>query len=196
MAEYIQPQAPDFASTSLADILKTVSGKNLPPVEQWNPTHCGDSDMRIASDGTWFYAGSPIGRHALVRLFSTVLRREPDGSYVLVTPVEKLSIAVDDAPFVAVEVMAEGEGKERSLAFRLNEETLVVAGPGNPIRVETEADGTPRPYIHVRGKIGNGLEALINRPVFYQLANLALEETAEGDAVGLWSGGVFHAFAD
>src|SRR3954463_8356055 len=146
------PMAPapeDLAGLSLADIARLSAEKKLPPVEQWNPTHCGDSDMRIARDGTWFHQGSPIGRAAMVRLFSTILRREPDGRFVLVTPVEKLDIDVEDAPFVAVELKSEGEGKARSLAFRLNTGDLVVAGPQHALRFEAGEDG-PRPYVEVR----------------------------------------------
>jgi hypothetical protein len=191
----IRPDAPDLSRASLAEIAAAVAAKKLPPVEQWNPTHCGDSEMRIAADGTWFHGGTPIGRAALVRLFSTILRREADGSYVLVTPVEKLSIAVDDAAFVAVEATSEGEGKERTLVFRLLTDELVLAGPDNPLRVAMAADGTPRPYLHVRGSRERPLEALINRPVFYQLAELALaEQEATGGPLGLWSGGAFFAF--
>ncbi|MFA7440788.1 MAG: DUF1285 domain-containing protein [Sphingomonadaceae bacterium] len=196
MAEPIVPPPIDIAHASLAEIAAAVAAKRLPPVEQWNPEHCGDIDMRIAADGTWFHAGSPIGRPAMVRLFSTILRREPDGSYVLVTPVEKLNIMVEDAPFVAVELTSEGAGKARNLAFRLNTDEVVIAGPDHPLRVETAPDGNPRPYLHVRGKVGNGLEALLNRPVFYELAELALAETPPDDRPGLWSGGAFFAFAD
>jgi len=196
-AQPIRPDGLDLRTASLADIAKAVADKRLPPVEQWNPTHCGDSDMRIAADGTWFHMGTPIGRPALVKLFSTILRREADGGYVLVTPVEKLSIAVDDAPFVAVEATSEGRGRDRTLAFRLLTDELVVAGPDNPLRVETAVDGTPRPYLHVRGPAERPLEALINRPVFYQLADLALDERKDqAEPLGLWSGGVFFAFAD
>ena len=120
----------------------------------------------------------------MVRLFSTILRREPDGSHVLVTPVEKLDIAVEDAPFVAVELKSEGVGRERALAFRLNSGDLVMAGPGHRLRFESRADG-PHPYLHVRA----GLEALVARPVYYELAALALEEG--GELPGLWSGGIF-----
>src|SRR5690606_14577557 len=126
---------PDLASLSLTEIARLLAAKRLPPVEQWNPGHCGDSDMRIARDGTWFHQGSPIGREAMVRLFSTILRREPDGSYVLVTPVEKLSIEVEDAPFVAVEMKSEGEREARRLTFRLNTGDMVVAGAGHPLRL-------------------------------------------------------------
>ncbi|MBC8055192.1 MAG: DUF1285 domain-containing protein [Rhizobiales bacterium] len=163
-----------------------IDARRLPPVDQWNPTHCGKSDMRIARDGTWFHQGSPIGRAAMVRLFSTILRREPDGGYVLVTPVEKLDIAVDDAPFTAVEVKAEGMGKAATLAFRLNTGEVVIAGPDNPIRFETKPDG-PHPYLMVRGQ----MEALVARAVWYELVNLAL---AENDGPpGLWSKGAFFA---
>lgn len=175
---------PDLASLSLTDIARLLAEKRLPPVEKWNPEHCGDSEMRIARDGTWFHQGSPIGREAMVRLFSTILRREQDGSYVLVTPVEKLSIAVEDAPFVAVELKSEGVGRDRSLAFRLNTGDLVAAGPDNALTVRESADG-PHPYLHVRG----GMEALVARSVYYELAHLALDEG--GERVGLWSNGAF-----
>ncbi|MEI9926611.1 MAG: DUF1285 domain-containing protein [Sphingomonas sp.] len=155
----------------------------LPPVESWNPEHCGDSEMRIARDGTWYHQGSPIGRQAMVRLFSTILRREADGGYVLVTPVEKLDIEVEDAPFVAVEMKAEGEGEAMRLAFRLNTGDLVAAGPDHPLRFEQG----PRPYLHVRG----GLDALIARPVYYELAQIAL---ANGSSPpGVWSNGACFA---
>ena len=186
----IRPEPLDLSQASLAEIAKAVAEKRLPPVEKWNPTHCGDSDMRIAADGTWFHGGTPIGRPALVKLFSTVLRREPDGSHVLVTPYEKLSIAVEDAAFLAVECTSDGAGRDRTLSFRLLTDDIVIAGPENPMRVKTAADGTPRPYLAVRG----GMEALINRPVFYQLADWALAEN--GLAPGLWSKGRYFAFTD
>ena len=178
----------DSAGRTLGELAALLGQDKLPPVHLWNPAHCGDSFMRIASDGTWFHEGSPIGRKELVRLFSTILRREADGSHVLVTPVEKLSIVVEDAPFIAVEATTEGEGPARRLIFRTNVDDLVEAGPDHELRVETAADGTPRPYLHVRG----GLEALVNRAVFYQLADLALAEGASPP--GLWSGGAFFAF--
>jgi len=185
---------PDLAGLSLAEIARLAEEKRLPPVESWNPTHCGDSAMRIARDGTWFHEGSPIRREAMVRLFSTILRREPDGGYVLVTPAEKLDIEVEDAPFVAVELKSEGEGKARRLAFRLNTGDLVVAGPAHPLRFVAKGDGArnaaPQPYLTVRA----GLDALVARPVYYELADLALEEGAEPP--GLWSDGVFLAFED
>ena len=183
MPETTPPPA-DLAGLGLAEIARLAEERRLPPVEKWHPTHCGDSAMRIARDGTWFHEGSPIGRPAMVRLFSTILRREPDGSHVLVTPVEKLDIAVEDAPFVAVELKSEGVGENRSLAFRLNTGDLVVAGPDHRLRFESLEDG-PHPYLHVRG----GLEALVARPVYYELAALALDEGDEPP--GLWSGGAF-----
>lgn len=180
------PPLPDLASLSLAEIVQLMEGKKLPPVAQWNPTHCGDSEMRIARDGTWFHQGSPIGREAMVRLFSTILRREPDGSYVLVTPVENLSIAVEDAPFTAVEVKSDGIGQTRSLAFRLNTGEIVVADADHAIDIRGTDEG-PRPYLHVRG----GLDALIGRAVYYELVNLALEDEGEATQPGIWSGGMF-----
>ena len=196
-AEPIRPAALDLSGASLADIAKAVAEKRLPPVEKWNPTHCGHSDMRIAADGTWFHQGTPIGRMAMVKLFSTILRREPDGRHVLVTPVEKLDIDVEDAPFLAVEATSEGEGRDRRIAFRLLTDDILIAGPDHPLRLETAADGTPRPYLHVRGPRDRPLEALVNRPVFYQLADMALaEQEAHGGPLGLWSEGVFFAFAD
>lgn len=177
---------PDLATLSLTDIARLLEEKRLPPVDQWNPDHCGDSEMRIARDGTWFHQGSPIGREAMVRLFSTIIRREADGSFALVTPVEKLSIVVEDAPFVAVELKSEGTGQERQLAFRLNIGDLIAAGPANMLTVREGEDG-PHPYLHVRA----GLEALVARSVYYELMNLALDEERGDDRVGLWSGGRF-----
>jgi hypothetical protein len=175
---------PDLTTMSLTEVARALADRRLPPVEKWNPAHCGDSEMRIARDGTWYHQGSPIGRDEMVRLFSTILRREPDGGHVLVTPGEKLDIAVEDAPFLAVEVKSEGGGPDRRLAFRLNTGDLVVAGAGNALRFETREDG-PHPYLHVRG----GLEALIARSVYYELAEMALDD--EGDPLGLWSDGAF-----
>lgn len=175
---------PDFASLSLAEIARLAEENRLPPVDSWNPEHCGDSEMRIARDGGWFHQGSPIGRVAMVKLFATILRRESDGRFVLVTPVEKLDIAVEDAPFVAVEMKTEGEGEAMRLAFRLNTDELVTAGPEHALRFEEQDEG-PRPYLHVR----RGLEALVSRPVYYELAEIAL---ANGSSPpGVWSNGAF-----
>ena len=181
------PEVPsDLSGLSLAEIARLAEEKKLPPVERWNPSHCGDSGMRIARDGTWYHEGSPIGRRAMVRLFSTILRREPDGGFVLVTPAEKLDIEVEDAPFLAVELKTEGEGPGRSLAFRLNTGDLIVAGAEHPLRFAQSENG-PHPYLEVRA----GLEALVARPAYYELANIALAEGAEPP--GVWSGGVFFA---
>ena len=177
---------PDLAGLSLAEIVALAEARKLPPVDAWNPSHCGDSGMRIARGGTWFHEGSPIGRPAMVRLFSTILRREADGRFVLVTPVEKLDIEVEDAPFVAVELKTEGTAEQRSLAFRLNTGDMVVAGPDHPLRFDERADG-PHPYLLVRA----GLDALVARAVYYELAEIALAEGA--DPAGVWSGGAFFA---
>jgi len=169
---------------ALAQAAKQAPGRGIPPVHLWNPRHCGEIDIVIRRDGLWFHEGSPIGREALVRLFSTVLRKDPDGFH-LVTPVEKMRITVEDAPFIAVRVDRVGE----DLVFQTNVGDAVTAGPDNAIRVQQDpATGEPRPYIHVR----RGLEARIARPVFYELVELAEEQqTAEGPTLGVSSGGVF-----
>jgi hypothetical protein len=171
------------AGRSLAELAKAIDGKSLPPVERWDPPHCGHSGMRIAADGTWFHNGSSIARPAMIRLFSTVLRREPDGSHVLVTPVEKLAIDVERTAFRAVAMTTEGQSKQRRIAFELDSGDAVIAGPGHPL--DFTEDG---PVLAVR----NGLEALVARPVYYELAELALAEGA--DPPGLWSDGAFFAF--
>lgn len=143
--------------------------RGLPPVHLWNPPNCGAIDIVIRADGVWMHEGSPIGRPELVRLFSTVLRLDPDG-YCLVTPVEKLSITVEDAPFRAVAV----ECRDGNLVFTTDVGDETLAGPDNPIRVETDAEGLPRPYVHVR----RGLEARIERTVFYELVDMAERDGA------------------
>ena len=147
---------------------------------------CGDFDLRIARDGTWFYRGSPIGRAALVKLFAGVLRREADGRYWLVTPVEKGLVTVDDAPFVAVDFDSAGEGSARRLTFRTNLDETVEAGPERPIRVATGKGGEPAPYVLVRP----GLEARIARAAFYRLVEIA---EPQGERLGVWSNGIFFA---
>lgn len=152
---------------------------------------CGHFGIRIARDGTWFYHGSPIGRKPLVQLFSKVLRREKDGSYWLVTPVERGVIDVDDAPFTAVELTVNGSGKNQRLVFRTNLDEMVVAGREHPIRVEEDAaTREPSPYINVR----SNLDALIVRPVFYQLVDIAEERVVDGARLlGVWSEGEFFS---
>ncbi|MGN6148496.1 MAG: DUF1285 domain-containing protein [Rhizomicrobium sp.] len=166
---------------------ETAAGRGLPPVEKWHPAHCGDIDIRIARDGTWFHEGTPVGRRELVRLFSTILRKDGD-DYVLVTPAEKMRIKVEDAPFLAVLLDAQGEGKNQKLIFTTNVGDETVAGKENPIRVEIDPQTRePSPYVHVR----RGLEAKISRPVFYKLVDLAVP--GEGEYAGklvLWSEGV------
>jgi uncharacterized protein len=177
--------APDILR-GLSEIqAETAHTRKLPPVDLWNPAFCGDLDMRIAVDGTWFYMGTPIGRPALVRLFSTILRRDADGKYYLVTPVEKVGIRVDDAPFVAVRVDRSGSGASQVLQFTTNVGDTVVADAANPLRVETRAaDHEPRPYVRIRGR----LEALVARSVFYELVEMAEErETVQGRELGVMS---------
>lgn len=178
--------SPDLAGLSLAEIARLVAERKLPPVEKWNPAHCGHSGMRIDRDGTWYHEGSPIGRKEMVRLFSTVLRRESDGSHVLVTPVEKLDIDVEDAPFIATEMRSNGEGGAREIAFSLNTGDILVLDADHPLIVRQDEKG-PRPYVVVRG----GLEARIGRSVYYELANIAIAEGA--DPAGVWSHGHFFA---
>ena len=174
---------------ALAELIKAAQvhgegqGRSLPPVHLWNPAHCGEIDIVIRKDGLWLHEGSPIGRPQLVRLFSTVLRKDPDGFH-LVTPVEKLRITVEDAPFLATRVDRVGE----ALRFTTNVGDEVEAGPDNAIRVEVGEDGAPRPYLHVR----RGLEARIARPVFYELVEMAEErETSQGATLGVASNGAW-----
>ncbi len=156
-------------------------------------TELRDLDMRIARDGTWFYRGSPINRLSLVKLFASVLRREADGGYWLVTPAERGRVVVEDAPFIAVAVEMQGEGHDRQLIFRTNLDENVTAGPDRPLRVETAADGAPSPYVLVRP----GLEARLARPVFYELADVGHEEVIDGETqFGVWSGGAFFCLGD
>ncbi|WP_210179663.1 DUF1285 domain-containing protein [Bosea sp. PAMC 26642] len=161
--------------------------RGLPPVERWNPSFCGDIDMRIAADGTWFYLGTPIGRPSLVKLFSSVLRKDGD-DYVLVTPVEKLGITVEDAPFQAVEMAVDGEGAARSLAFRTQVDDVVSAGPDHPIRFERADKGGLKPYVHVR----RDLWARVTRAVTYDL--LALGEVRDIDGVAMFGVAAAGAF--
>ncbi|MDD1016613.1 DUF1285 domain-containing protein [Pseudomonas rubra] len=175
------------ANDLLAQIPKAEKG--LPPVHLWSPDFCGDIDMRIARDGTWYYLGTPIGRKPMVRLFSTIIRRDGD-DYFLVTPVEKVGIKVDDAPFVAVSLEVQGEGEQQLLRFTSNVDDQVEAGPEHPLRFEIDAHTQePSPYVHMR----SNLEALIHRNVFYQLVELAVPRQIDGQEwLGVWSGGHFY----
>src|SRR5436305_14430681 len=177
---------------TIAGEAKRARTKGPPPVHLWNPPFCGDLDMRIAADGTWFYLKTPIGRHALVKLFSSVLWREGN-KYFLVTPVEKVGITVDDAPFTAVEMKVEGEGAARVLAFRTNVDDWVAAGPDHALRFEPEAEtGGLKPYLHVR----RDLWALVTRALFYDLAELGAEREIDGQRLfGVPSAGEFYAMA-
>lgn len=181
------PSGADALSRLLAAAGKQ---KGKPPVEKWNPPYCGEIGMRIASDGTWFYQGSPIGRHALVKLFSSILRKDPDG-HVLVTPVERVGIEVEDAPFLAVEMVVEGEGEgdARRLSFRTNVDDIVEVGPEHPFRFERDSNGGVKPYLKVRGD----LWALVTRPLMYDLVEMGEERDVDGETVfGIGAGGTFH----
>jgi hypothetical protein len=186
-----------FDTSTGATLMENTGSGNSPMIRpamsRRLPLDRGDLDMRIARDGTWFYRGSPIGRLPLVKLFASVLRREPDGSYWLVTPAERGHIEVEDVPFLAVELTVSGAACEQLLIFRTNLDDIVTAGPDNPLRVETAANGEPAPYILVR----DGLEARLARPVFYELVELGSEQQVGGAAqFGVWSGGAFFRLGD
>src|SRR5471032_1088077 len=175
----------------LEGIAAALPKKGLPPVELWNPPFCGDIDMRIAADGSWFYQKTPIGRPALVRLFASVLKREGD-KYFLVTPVEKVGLVVEEAPFLAVELVVEKAGQV-VLRFRTNVDDWVDAGPGHALRFEPEATGGLKPYLHVRRE----LWAKVTRTLFYDLVALGEERDVDGNAMfGVASGGEFFAMAE
>ena len=168
------------------------AAKGLPPVERWNPPFCGDLDMRIAGDGTWFYLKTPIGRPALVKLFPSVLKREGD-KYFLVTPVEKCGIQVDDAPFLAVELQIEEAAAGRVLNFRTNVDDWISCGPSHELRFEPQAGtGGLKPYLHVR----RGLWAKVTRALFFDLVELGEEREVGGRVMfGVTSMGVFFPMA-
>ncbi len=174
----------DLAGQTLDQLAARIADRALPPVDRWNPSHCGTSEMRIARDGTWYHQGNPIGREAMVRLFATVLRREPDGSHVLVTPAEKLSIEVEATAFRALTMTMEGSGAARRIAFALDSGDAVIAGPDHPLTVVATPQG-PSPRLAVR----HGLEAELARPLYYELAEVALSEGH--DPPGIWSNGTF-----
>ncbi|MEQ5871959.1 DUF1285 domain-containing protein [Sagittula sp. NFXS13] len=176
----VTPSADGIAASAQA----AKKGRGLPPVDKWDPPFCGDLDMRIARDGTWFYLGTPIGRVGLVKLFSSILRKDGE-DYFLVTPVEKVGITVEDAPFVAVDFTVEGKGEAQTISFETHVGDFATAGPDHPIRVERDPEtGEPSPYVLVR----RNLEALIDRKSFYRLVDIGAHHD---DWFGLWSGGKF-----
>ena len=183
-----RPTKAKTSADNLAAAARKAGKKGLPPVHLWNPDFCGDLDMRIARDGTWFYLGTPIGRAELVRLFSTILRRDGE-DYFLVTPVEKVGITVDDAPFVAVDFQIQGSGDEQVLTFETNVGDFAAAGADNPIRVVRDpGTGEPSPYVLIRAN----LEALIDRKSFYRLVDIGETQDVDGVAwFGVRSGGRF-----
>jgi hypothetical protein len=174
----------DLKGLSFPELEALLAERRLPPVDKWNPDHCGDSGMTIARDGTWLHNGSPIERPAMVRLFSTILRREPDGRHVLVTPVEKLTIEVEATAFRAVEMMNQGEGQSRRIGLKLDSGDALVVGAEHPIRLVPTETG-PSPRVLVR----HGLEAELSRAIYYELAEIALAEGASPP--GIWSDGHF-----
>jgi uncharacterized protein len=190
MAKQGQTQPPGL--DALAGAARSAGAKGPPPVHLWNPPYCGDIAMRIATDGTWFYEGTPIGRAALVKLFASVLKREGD-KHFLVTPVEKCGIAVDDAPFLAVELEVEDAPGGRLLHFRTNVDDWVACGPGHALRFEPEtATGGLKPYLHVR----RDLWAKVTRALFYDLVELGEERQIAGARMfGVESGGEFFVMA-
>ncbi len=170
------------SATSLLTAARNEGKRGKPPVHLWNPPYCGEIDIVIRRDGTWFHEGTPIGRPGLVQLFASILKREGD-RYFLVTPVEKVGLQVEDAPFVAIDFEVAGG----VITFTTNVDDTVVAGPDNPIRVEMSEGGEPAPYVMVRA----GLEALIDRKSFYRLVDIGEEEDG---MFGLRSSGMFFPF--
>ena len=189
------PKAPSTLAADplarLASSLDPGQGRGVPPVERWNPPYGGEIDMRIAADGTWFYKGSAIARAPLVRLFSSVLRRDPE-RFVLVTPLERLGIVVEDAPFLAVEMAVEGEGDVRRIGLRTNVDDLVAVGPDRPLRFERGEGDAVKPYVLVRG----GLWARLTRALAYDLLELGEEREVGGTALfGIAAAGAFFPVA-
>lgn len=176
----------ELKGLSLAELQQAIDARRLPPVDKWDPPFCGHSGMRIARDGAWYHEGAPILRPAMVRLFSTVLRREADGRHMLVTPVEKLEIDVETTAFRAIEMEAHGAREQRQIALSLDSGDALIVGPDHPLRLAEEDHG-PSPRVLVR----HGLEAELSRPIYYELAEIALAEGHQPP--GVWSGGRFFA---
>ena len=187
-----QGQLTDQGLDRLTAAANSASGKGLPPVHLWNPPFCGDLDIRIAADGSWYYMGTPIGRPALVRLFSTILKREGD-RYFLVTPVEKVGIRVDDVPFMAVEMRKSSDTRGALLDFRTNVDDWVACDAAHRLRFEPGAGGGLTPYLHVRAD----LWAKVTRPLYYELVDMGEERMIDGRAMfGVESRGEFFPMAD
>ncbi|WP_375464678.1 DUF1285 domain-containing protein [uncultured Methylobacterium sp.] len=187
-----EPSETDPTLRRLGAALSHLPKRGLPPVERWDPPDCGAIDMRIAADGTWFHDGTPIRRPKLVKLFASILRREPDGRIVLVTPVEKLGITVEDAAFLAVEMAVDGDGNGRRISFRTNVDDLVPVDAEHPLRFAQGEAGALKPYLHVR----RGLWALVTRALAYDLVALGEEREIDGASwLGIAAGGLFHPIA-
>jgi hypothetical protein len=178
----------------IAALLQAERDPGPPPVERWDPPYCGDIGLKICADGTWVYRDSPIRRPSLIKLFANVLRKDADGRTYLVTPAEKVDVAVEDAPFLAVEMEVDGAGKGQELIFRTNVDDILRCGPEHPLRFSLqEPSGGLKPYVRVRGR----LDALLTRPLYYDLVGLAGEEMRDGRSVlGLWSGGTFFTMQE
>jgi len=173
--------------TGLMELLAQTEHTGAAPVDSWDPPYCGDIGLKITPDGCWHYQGSPIRRERLVKLFARIMRRDEDGRHYLVTPVEKVDVLVEDAPFVAVEMECRGEGVNQTLFFRTNLDDVVECGPERPLRFEVDKDGGCKPYVGVRGR----LEALLSRALTHDLLELAIRTQAETGTFGIWSGGKF-----
>lgn len=181
------PGDPSHPLRGLEDVQSR--SKGMPPVHLWNPPFCGNIPMRIAADGTWYYMGSPIGRKPLVKLFASILRRDEDGRYYLVTPVEKCGVEVEDAPLIAIIMRVDGDGRDKRITFTTQVDDEVTVDESHPLRFERErGTGGLKPYVLVRGR----LEALVNRPIFYDLVAQGVEEKVNGESwFGVWSSGRF-----
>jgi hypothetical protein len=189
MADDTRNDVKDMPAGLAELVSRAGTGRGPAPVERWNPPYCGEIDMRIAADGRWYYQGGVIAHERLVRLFASVLRRDADGHHYLVTPVERVRITVEDAPFLGVELHVEGEGREQVLRLRTNTGDVVRIDADHRLRFEDETDtGGLKPYVRIRGR----LDALLARPLLYQLADLFTEHDMSGRTVmGTWSAGTF-----